>query len=113
MLTVTPHQPNRMVDSPRRVRETIPVTKLLTILVLCSATCGCGIVHNFTRNLIVEPWHYATHRSLHKETNRNRQLAKAAWADVQTCSPGREYSVDYARGFEDGFTDFLTYGGNG
>jgi hypothetical protein len=44
---------------------------------------------------------------------RNRRLANEAWTQAQGADPGHGYSKDYARGFTDGFADYLDTGGCG
>jgi hypothetical protein len=43
--------------------------------------------------------------------HRNRELARAAWEDVRRHNPDAAYSADYARGFQNGYADFLDGGG--
>jgi len=40
-------------------------------------------------------------------------LAENAWEEVREANPDKEYSVDYARGFEAGYSSFLEKGGHG
>lgn len=89
------------------------VMRLLPILLVCAVTCGCTIIENATRNLIVEPWEYWNYGSRHFEIHRNRKLAKAAWTEYQASPAGCSCSSDYGCGFQEGYTDFLTYGGTG
>lgn len=44
---------------------------------------------------------------------RNRRLANEALGQAQSADPGHAYSKDYARGFKDGFADYLDTGGCG
>ena len=48
-----------------------------------------------------------------REYHRDLKLADEVWNNVCACKPGQSYSADYARGFRDGFVDYLYRGGNG
>jgi hypothetical protein len=44
---------------------------------------------------------------------RNRHRAERAWAEVKRSFEGHCWTKDYARGFIEGYADYLTNGGNG
>jgi hypothetical protein len=48
-----------------------------------------------------------------RESKRNSEWARQAWANVRGQNPQACYSKDYAAGFEDGFANYLYRGGNG
>jgi hypothetical protein len=48
-----------------------------------------------------------------REYRRDRALADEVWDNVCACKQGESYSVDYERGFRDGFVDYLYRGGCG
>ncbi|HXG09750.1 MAG TPA: hypothetical protein VNK04_08170 [Gemmataceae bacterium] len=85
-------------------------TFYLACISLCAAAAGCGLVAHATRNLSHE-----THRAANEVCMRarNRKAADAAWDQVRQSSPGVPFSRDYARGFKDGFLDYLEAGGTG
>ena len=47
------------------------------------------------------------------ESVRNRKWAEAAFQELQHANPNTAYSDDYARGFKDGFANYLYRGGHG
>jgi len=80
------------------------------LLALCMATAGCQLASNGVHNLAYEAKLAAGDAAEHC---RYEKLAATYWAKVENCSSGRNYSHDYARGFKDGFVDFVEYGGTG
>lgn len=94
-------------------------TLALGILGLCTLSLGCGPITLATRTLVLEPIHYCTTADNVMEWRRNYQLAEAAWKEAEKAAdssaepPPLPYSPDYAKGFKDGFADYLYAGGTG
>jgi hypothetical protein len=80
---------------------------LIGVFALCQ---GCNLAVNFSRDVAYE-FERASHQFL--ECARDRRLAAAAWNEVQESVPEGVYSTDYARGFKDGYADYLYAGGTG
>jgi hypothetical protein len=88
--------------------------------VLCALPTGCdcdfalGRPHTFFRysfrNVLLAPVD-----GVHEwcRVQRNEALAWDAWKVVRREEGKHTYSRDYAQGFRNGFTDYLTFGGNG
>ncbi|MDH3716619.1 MAG: hypothetical protein OES79_00735 [Planctomycetota bacterium] len=109
------------------------VKPLLYIAMLCMLGSGCRLSDNFFRTTVFQPLHYAIRRDDRQSTKHFRQLARdvlngrsldqcydgpvghalCALTPLSAKSWRRTFSVDYARGFEDGFVDFLDAGGTG
>jgi hypothetical protein len=79
---------------------------LIGLLAFCQ---GCNLAVNFSRDVVFEV-ERASHECLEKV--RDERLAASAWNEVQSNHKG-VYSVDYARGFRDGYADYLFAGGTG
>jgi len=62
---------------------------------------------------VIEPIEYCLNLSGSEERHRDHQLAEASWKKTCEAHPEERYSPDYARGFVDGFEDYLYAGGNG
>jgi hypothetical protein len=77
------------------------------LLGLCLTGPGCSFVHHIKRNLINEPQFGCDEVAIRM---RHERLARQAW-DEMARQYGKCFSVDYRRGFIDGFADYLTYGG--
>ncbi len=43
--------------------------------------------------------------------SRNRYLAKCVWHSIEKESGGQTFSPHYSAGFQEGFADYLNYGG--
>lgn len=71
---------------------------------------GCGIVKYGSHNLIEAPLDQFNELA---ECVRNRHMADAAWSEFQKADPEHVYSVHFARGFKDGYADYLYAGGPG
>jgi hypothetical protein len=78
----------------------------------CETPVGCNleIFRYATRNLLEAP---VDARDDCMERSHNRHLAEAAWHGVQQAHPDQVYTVYYAQGFLDGFSDYLYAGGTG
>ncbi len=75
----------------------------------CVLFTGCTWYPYAQRNFfisVVEPWND------HKQKLQFRKMAKEAWREVESQSP-EVLSKAYRKGFEEGFVDYLFYGGNG
>jgi hypothetical protein len=95
-------------------------TKLaLGILALSTFSSGCGPITLATRTLMVEPIHYCTTADNILEWRRDYKLAEAAWKEIEKATSASvepqplPHSPDYAKGFKDGFADYLYAGGTG
>jgi hypothetical protein len=78
---------------------------------LCGA--GCGPLTLTARTIIVEPIEYCAKLSACEERKRDHRVAEDAWHKVACAEPKGTFSDDYARGFIEGFEDYLYAGGNG
>ncbi|HVA49268.1 MAG TPA: hypothetical protein VNH11_23085 [Pirellulales bacterium] len=87
--------------------------RLLLMIGLCAVFSGCTVSDNFTRTLLVEPLQYCDYFNAHRAHSRHCRLAKETWSRIQQKKSMKRFSADYARGFRDGFTDFLDAGGPG
>lgn len=87
--------------------------QLLSTISLCVALSGCTISDNFTKTLFVEPWQYCDYFDAQRAHARHCRLAKDAWSTIRQKKAMKRVSHDYARGFREGFTDFLDAGGTG
>lgn len=85
----------------------------IVILGLSVLGTGCSMYESGIRTLICEPCKYPTNVEDYLMRLRNRHLAKAVWKDLRKYNCEREFSKDYARGFTDGFADYLDAGGTG
>jgi hypothetical protein len=65
------------------------------------------------RNMVVDLHQYPTNVENVRLARRSRLWAEAAWADVSHTKKNSDYSYDYARGFKDGFADYIQFGGSG
>jgi hypothetical protein len=88
-------------------------TYFLLMLPLWTIAPGCSLIENGTRNLIVDPIHFSPHVNEWKACKRNDKLAEAAWNYIRQINPECEESIHYARGFKQGFADYLAAGGTG
>lgn len=70
---------------------------------------GCSLLEDATRNTF-----YSLRKPIeeHRENVRNRRWAESAWSQVCSANPGR-FSGDYARGFQEGYAEYLFRGGDG
>lgn len=82
----------------------------MLLLGLCTLSAGCVYYVNAARNLTHAPIDAVDEFSVRL---RNKRLAKEAWLAVSQTDPPHEYSVDYERGFKEGFADYLYAGGKG
>jgi hypothetical protein len=87
--------------------------RLLSLLGLCAVTAGCSLIEGAGRTLIVEPYEYCYYLGRHQERHRDYQMAARAWAQLAASHPDQTYSPDFARGFQEGYADYLFAGGNG
>lgn len=95
-------------------------TLLLIISALCLLNSGCALSHNLSQTAVVQPIQYWSYWDEMLERHRFRKIAQLelerarsmarAESDNYSCAP---FSIDEERGFEDGFVDFLVYGGTG
>jgi hypothetical protein len=95
-------------------------TLLFTLSALCLLNSGCTLSHNLLRTSVVQPIQYCNYWDEVLERHRFRKVAQLelerarstarAESDNYSSAP---FSIDHERGFEDGFVDFLMYGGVG
>ncbi len=81
------------------------------ILGLCVLAAGCSPTYNVTLTTFLEPLAFNDTADKIVEVSRDCKLAKQAWEEVVRCNPGAPYSCDYAKGFKEGYADYLYAGG--
>jgi hypothetical protein len=79
------------------------------MLGLSIAGPGCALVEDSSRNLFVA---VSTPIEVHREKARNDRWAEAAWQTVVMKDGPCAHSEDFARGFKDGFAEYLFRGGD-
>jgi hypothetical protein len=82
----------------------------LMFLGFFALSSGCNLAGNFARDTAFE-MRRATDETFEKI--RDRRLANTAWHEVENSAEMESYSADYARGFKDGYADYLFAGGTG
>jgi hypothetical protein len=87
--------------------------RFLCVALVCALVQGCGPIINGTRTLVIEPIHYCRRADELIECHRNHDLAEQAWAEFAGKGPCVAHSDDFAKGFKQGFADFLFAGGTG
>jgi hypothetical protein len=75
-----------------------------------SAGCCSSFLTAAARNIVELPIQACDEKMLEQ---RNRRRAERAWAEVEHHFEGSFWTKDYAKGFMDGYADYLTNGGNG
>lgn len=83
----------------------------LCVLTTCFAFTGCRFAQLVTQTVILEPFHFAEYMEEKLERHRHHRVARDLWSHI-----AGDYglaSVDYERGFYDGFVDFMLAGGTG
>jgi hypothetical protein len=80
---------------------------------LCATCLGCNPIASAVRTTIIEPTEYSRRIDDCVDNHRNKALAKVALAEWMQARPDCLCSQDFARGFEEGFADFLFAGGPG
>jgi hypothetical protein len=83
---------------------------ILLAVSFCTLGTGCGIVCYGSKNLIEAPLDQVSELG---ECCRNKHMADAAWSEFAKGDAEHVYSVHFARGFKDGYADFLYAGGTG
>lgn len=73
---------------------------------------ACSMVKNTADNLVTAPIHYPFNLDRCMLKLHSRRFAEDAWRDIQHTGPYHD-SPDYAKGFKDGFADYLRMGGTG
>jgi hypothetical protein len=96
--------------SPMELSMRVKVVLYLGGLFL--ACQGCCPLARSGRTSIVEPLMYPRYVNDWIDCSRNRKLAQSAWAEFVSCVPAA-YSKDFEKGFKEGFTDYLFWGGTG
>ena len=79
----------------------------LVSVTLCVFAAGCSWVPYALNNMVETPTEVVERCALRC---RFRRMARDAWAE---CSKGHDYSRYYARGFKEGFVEFLDADGTG
>ncbi len=82
----------------------------LFVVGLCACGQGCNLVVNMSRNAVFEA---TRNGSAVMEEIRDNEAANAAWVDFQNGNSAVAYSTDFARGFKQGYVDYLYSGGTG
>jgi hypothetical protein len=88
------------------------VKLVLYVIGVCIACQGCAPLWHVTRTSILQPLVYPRWLNEIIDCEHDRKLAKAAWADF-SCTAPTAYSSDFKHGFQDGFADYLFWGGTG
>jgi hypothetical protein len=84
--------------------------RILVLPLLLSTTGGCtSFWEDTVRNVVEIPIRKADDGLI---TCRCRRLAREAWKKLVLCQPNQHYSNDYAKGFQDGYAEYLDLGGN-
>ncbi len=83
---------------------------LLCFLVLAALNTGCSFFVFAARNMVESPLKAIDYCL---EKRRFVAWAQEAWAKIQAADPDHHYSNDYARGFIDGYVDFIDADGVG
>ncbi len=86
------------------------VRRFAILLGLVALSSGCGMYSNFARDTAFEVKR-CTDETF--ERIRDRKLANTAWSEVEQSAEMGSHSADYARGFKDGYADYLFAGGTG
>ena len=106
------HRPQPVNGLSGRTRIALPMA--FFVIVLCLPVCGCGsLVKNGFQTMIAEPWKFCNNKDIARTKSQNRRLARDAWKEIEKEFPGRAVSADHAKGFREGFANFLDYGGSG
>ena len=86
------------------------VRHVLLIVGLALMGQGAGQTASIPRNLSIDPSHFDRYTDGMARHIRDGRLADDAWAEASNI--GGPYSKHYARGFREGFIDFLNDGGH-
>jgi hypothetical protein len=80
------------------------------LLAATQLMAGCALVRDAT-DLVA----YKARQCCNEcaERRRDERWAEEAWEQQQGCGPHTAWSLDYARGFKEGYADFLFRGGSG
>ncbi|MFM7148591.1 MAG: hypothetical protein ACKO23_01995 [Gemmataceae bacterium] len=93
---------------------------ILWLVTLAGSVSGC----HYTGS-VYGPWdtYSLTFKNLHQgssyyhdsvgATSKFKQEALRAWKAIRKSDPSKQYSIDYADGFKEGFIDYLDAGGTG
>lgn len=95
-------------------------TLSVTLFLVCILCTGCTLCQNLVRTTVIQPLQYCSHLDEHLERRRFRELAQLE-LERERCAARAEtddytrppFSIDHEQGFEDGFVDYLMYGGPG
>ena len=74
---------------------------------------GCSPISNLTHTMLIEPLQFCDFREEHRTHARHERLAESAWEEFPCYQNGECISPHFARGFKDGFADYLDAGGTG
>jgi hypothetical protein len=78
---------------------------------LCIGNAGCRVFCQGARTLVLEPIQYCNKLDRWRTHSRHYRLATFVWEEFACQHSG--LSADFERGFKDGFTDYLDFGGTG
>src|SRR4051794_24627845 len=82
----------------------------LSLIGVCSLCSGCSLVGQAVHDVA---FGVSLRTSDVLECARNRKVAREVFAEIRKAHPAQGYSEDYARGFEDGFAEYLFNGRTG
>jgi hypothetical protein len=88
-------------------------TGFAAIAALSVFCAGCSLFRSAEQTLLIDPLTYSTRKDSQRTKHQYRQWADAAWQAEMAANPEPCQSIEYKRGFEDGFADYLYAGGTG
>ena len=84
-------------------------TGVLSILLVS----GCQVYHLKRKVLVEEPLRYSARFDTRKTQRLNSRIARIEFERMRASNPKTNFSEDFRDGFVEGFSDYLTYGGDG
>src|SRR5204862_7194415 len=93
-------------------KTTVRLGCLLVMGLLMLTAPGCKILCLFARTMIIEPLQFCNEKDTCRSHASHYALARNYWRRIE-CEQPDMFSADYERGYKDGFTDYLDFGGCG
>lgn len=96
-------------------RELRKAKRLLLLIVICMSTFGCAGFDTVSHYCVREPLEFCLRKDRYMAYRRARKLANKVWQEVLLADPSCRHlpSAHAARGFKDGFVDYVVLGGDG
>jgi hypothetical protein len=88
-------------------------TSFAVIVLLGMFCAGCSLLKSSRQTLFVEPCVFSPRCDSHYSKAQYRKWAADAWREEMAAHPAACTVVEYKRGFEEGFADYLYAGGTG